>query len=175
MYIELFLSLGKRTKFFFAGGPSTLFYVTSHGLGARTRDEKGLFFVCLYIQPDTDEKKDIYIYKTPYPQPFLIEELVRFRTMSEQGREDYIPDALIQDKAYKIIQGVINPRFSFSDKDFEPFSGSQKMDTLSEEEMQELSISDWTRDTLPKQIQIDYTLKDASFKVHTAISEHHEG
>ena len=147
--------------------------MTSNGLGAAVQEQKGLFFVCLYSLPSKDGGSDVFIYKTPYPRQFLIEELQRFRTMSEQGRAGYEPGTKIQDKAYRIIHGLEEPSFSFSSEEFKHFSGSKTMDTISQEKESKLPLSDWSKDEVPEQIQFDYTLKDVPCSIHLLTSIPH--
>ena len=55
----------KGTTYFFAGSQSCLFYVTRNGLGAVAREDKALFFTCLYLKSGPDGDMELFVSKTP--------------------------------------------------------------------------------------------------------------
>ena len=48
-----------------AGGPTAFFYVTRNGFGALRRQDRALFFTCLFVAEDDDKDLALYLYKVP--------------------------------------------------------------------------------------------------------------
>lgn len=158
---------------FFAGGPQSIFYVTQHGLGASSREEKGLFFACLYLDKCPDGSIGLFLYKTPYPGPDLIQELSDFQTMTEQGRQTFLPSENIRRKGLLILKDLKDISFTYTKKEFKPFSGLNEKAIVSksdEEDEEKNMFSDWVRKELPEQIRFKYEYKQKEFTIHADIN-----
>lgn len=158
---------------FFAGGPQNIFYVTQNGLGASSREEKGLFFACLYLDKCPDGSIGLFLYKTPYPGPDIIEELSDFQSMTEQGREAFLPSEKIRQKGLLILKDLKDVSFTYTKKEFKPFSGLYEQTITSkqdEEEKEKIMFSEWVRKELPEQIRFKYEYKEKEFSIQSEIN-----
>jgi len=146
---------------FFAGGPKTLFYVTRNGFGALRRQDKALFFGCLFVDQGLEdpEQMGVYLYKVPEPQPELMREARRFQTSSEAARAAYVPPEDLQSQAVCIAEGFEVLDFSFAADTVDPFAGPPKdrpgTQALHEPE-ERLELETWVRQEWPGQVQLQY-------------------
>ncbi len=156
---------------FFAGGPKNIFYVTQNGLGASSREEKGLFFACIYLDKCPEGSIGLFLYKTPYPGPDLIEELSEFQSLTEQGRETYLPSEKIRQKGNLVLKGLKDVSFTYTEKEFKPFTGLyEKARPSDEEEEEKVMFSEWVRKELPEQIKFKYKYKEKEFSIQAEIN-----
>lgn len=142
---------------FFAGGPRTMFYVTRNGFGALRRQDKALFFTCLYVDADENDALGLYVYKVPEPGPELLREVRGFLAMNPTMRSMYTPAGFIQEKAVRIADGFSILEFSFTKDRFLPFAGPP--DDVPRQQLlsatgSALDLEEWVESGLPGQIQL---------------------
>lgn len=157
----------------FAGGPSSMFYVTGNGTGSVSGAGAGLFFTLLYVDgcPDSDEDC-LFLYKSSRPEPEFIEAVDEFRNYGEFQMEHYAPGSMIKDQSLSVISGVQSLKFSFSEDEFIPFAGTEhevQDDLFSEEGT--LSEEQWVKDVLPGQTRIVLSLDEKEYFVQGALGE----
>lgn len=164
------LNWEKGKVFFFSAGPRAVYYVTQNGLGAKARQDKSLFFSCLYLDKSEDGTIGLFLYKTPYPQPEMIQDMQDLRNMSKAQRENYIPNSFIREQAVLILKDLQEPSFSFSEVDFKPLEGMNEDSNATEEKAYRTHMhSEWTRNELPKQMKFSYQIGEKDYFVHTEI------
>ena len=98
---------------FFAGNDTVLFYVTTSGFGARDDQDKGLFFSLAFLSEEDDGTWGLRIYKTPWLESSLAEELADFlsHTMEEAGF--YEPSEAIHEKSILVMSGLSEAAFRY--------------------------------------------------------------
>ena len=142
----------KGEGFFFALGPSALFYATTSGYGARQRSAEGLYFTCLYLQ-ESEEKEGsaLYLAKEMGPKTFLVEALWDFI----QGPEkNLVVNEVLREASHLILDGLANASFTIV--------GDPEKLNLPEGEIEESALVEnrmtrnWNRKTLPQNILLRY-------------------
>ncbi|WP_158269754.1 type II secretion system protein J [Desulfonatronum sp. SC1] len=144
---------------FFAGGAKTLFYVTRNGFGALRRQDKALFFVCLFVDQGLKdpEQMGVYLYKVPEPQPGLLREVRRFQASSEAARAVYLPPEALRHQAVRIAEGFDVLDFSFAADTVDPFAGppGDRPGTQALREPENaLELEAWVSKEWPQQVQM---------------------
>jgi len=164
-------------EFFFCGSSNVIFYVTTQGFGARHRWGR-LFFGCLYIaQSGTLEEeigngnnisnKSLYLCKLDRPEPWFLDELISFKKLERDRRENYSPSNQLREESVLLFDGIFEGRFSFSDS-----IGLAKTQNATEPnedilfqslddaafELSDLDIGDtiWDKSELPTLVQLSW-------------------
>lgn len=143
---------------FFAGSPTVLFYVTGNGFGALRRQDKALFFSCLFVGQDENGQEGLFLYKIPEPGPDLVREVRGFLGASSAGRAVYGVPEPIRRQAVRIADGYANLSFSYSGDRLVPFGGPPQdaMERSLTADEDDLDQEKWTTIGLPGQIQLRY-------------------
>ncbi len=139
---------------FFAGGPQSVFYVTTNGLGSRERQGKALFFTCLFVRSE-DEALALHIYKTALPRPDLLEAVQDFRASGDTQRENYEPPSFVRENSVLVLSNLQEAGFAYQDQAYPVFSGVKvdiEGDWSQEMDSQVLAETEWVGDNLPGQI-----------------------
>ncbi len=151
---------------FFAGGARTLFYVTRNGFGALRRQDKALFFTCLFVDQglEDSERLGLYLYKVPEPQPELLREMRGFQSSSEAMRAAYVPPEALRTHAVRIAEGFSALDFSFASDTVDPFAGppGDRIGTRMSDALEDsLELEEWLQKDWPGQVQLQYAREDA--------------
>lgn len=143
--------------FFFAGALKALFYVTRGGFGAQAREEKALFFACLFVSPNPERGWDVALYKTPVPSPELLEILHLFQTGGEIARRDWHPSPSLMDHAVVFLKQLDDVSFSYFRESPHPFQGTT-MHTGAKEGVFALEdrLEEWLEPDFPGVIFVRY-------------------
>lgn len=153
--------------FAFAGARGTVFYVTTGGLGAADRADRGLFFACLFLAPEFGSRpggegaQALYLYKSPYPDETYFQALHEFSTSTGDTRASWLPPESLRERSYMLLNNLGEAAFSFSagsavlpeEQDTSPFAPSRP---LPEEA--------WAKQSLPAMAQLEYTLDGQVFR-----------
>ncbi len=153
----------KGDVMFFAGGPKSVFYVTTHGLGAKNRSGKSLFFTCLYVHSAPEgEGSSLYVYKSGLPGPEILEAVREFRTGTEMGRANFVPPSFITEESVPVLHNVQDAQFGYQEQAYPIFSQAKAQvegDRVQDRDAGDiLADTEWVRDELPG--QISFTTKD---------------
>ncbi len=147
----------KGEGFFFALGPSALFYATTSGYGARQRSVEGLYFACCYLKESEDEEGfALYIAKEMGPKTFLIEALWDFIQGPEKS---LVANETLSEASLIVLDGLTNASFAVV-SDPEKLNlpeGEVEEGALIESDM----IRNWSSKTLPANILFRYENSDA--------------
>jgi prepilin-type N-terminal cleavage/methylation domain-containing protein len=159
----------KGQTFFFGAGERVVFYVTKNGLGARSRSNYKMFFSCLYIDVAENGLTGIYLFKTPFPKQMLVDEIRKFKSEGEATRDMYRPSQEIRSQSILLYEGIENPRFSYSEQAFEPFSGNTSVfeENSADDQREGLGKQEWVADELPHQVLFQCRIDEEPFFVHT--------
>ncbi|MFO7803236.1 MAG: prepilin-type N-terminal cleavage/methylation domain-containing protein [Desulfovermiculus sp.] len=147
----------KGDVLFFAGGPTSVFYVTTHGLGAKNRSGKALFFTCLYVHSAPEgEGNSLYVYKSGLPKPEIMEAVRDFRAGTEMERTNYVPPGFITEEGVPVLHNVQGAQFGYQEQAYPIFSQVKAQvegDWDQERDTGDiLANTEWVRDELPGQI-----------------------
>lgn len=153
---------------FFAGGPETIFYVTTNAAGASVSPGSGLFFSCLYID-DCPEGMDqcLFLTKSGLPDPHLIQELASFRNMSDFQKENFTLQDNELSPGILLLRSIEDPSFFYGEAKFSPFTGY--VTGLMEQSMQTDNISldkYWSLDEMPGMILFSFTFDSDHYKIY---------
>lgn len=155
----------------FSGGPNAMFYVTGNGTGSFSGPGAGLYFSLMFVDhcPDNN-KKCLYLYKTPRPESEFIREVDRFRSAGEFGRENFIPESKIADKSIPVLTQLESLEISYSHEDFKPFEGSGR-EVMSQKAAEEESLAEdhWQLNELPGQAKISFVLDDREYSIQVPV------
>jgi len=168
-------SRDKGKSLFFAGGPKSVFYVTTNGLGAANRRGKALFFACLYVHaPAPGQGNSLYVYKSPLPEPDLLEVLRDFRAKGELQRANFVPPAFMRQDSIRVVDQVQDAQFSYQKQTYPVFSGA-KTEVQGEQGQKRdagriLARSQWVDNELPGQISFRAQNAMGEFLVRTQLS-----
>ncbi|MBN2808031.1 MAG: prepilin-type N-terminal cleavage/methylation domain-containing protein [Deltaproteobacteria bacterium] len=142
----------KGEGFFFAVGPSALFYVTTSGYGARQRAAEGLYFACLYLQESqAKEGQSLYLAKEMGPKKFLVEALWDFKDAPDKS---LVVSERLSEASLLVLDGLTNAAI---DVVVDP----EKLN-LPEGELDERALLErgerrnWSRNTLPENLLFRY-------------------
>ena len=160
---------------FFAGGPKSVFYVTTNGLGATNRRGKALFFTCLFVHASAEgEGSAVYVYKSGLPGPNLAELLRDFRAGGDLQRTNFVPPAFILEHSVQVIKNVHDAQFGYQRQAYPPFSGVkaevEDVQSTQSEEERVLAQSQWVENELPGQISFRARDETGGFLVRTVCS-----
>lgn len=148
-------------SFAFAGGPRTVFYVTTNGLGAEDRASRGLFFACLFLAPRDNGGLALYLHKSPYPHQGYFEALHDFSNSVGGARAAWQPPETLREGSTLLLDGLSEASFSFSpgraglpdEREANPFAAHNP-----------LPQEDWNTQNLPALTQIEYMLGGQTFR-----------
>jgi hypothetical protein len=161
---------------FFAGGPRSVFYVTTNGLGAKNRSGKALFFTCLYIDsaPENEQGNSLYVYKIGVPGPDFLDTLREFRTGSDMFRSNYIPPTFISEESVPVLNNVSEAQFGYQEQAYPPFSGAKTEVEgkwgHDQENGEILAETEWVQDKLPGQISFITRYAGRDFMARAVLS-----
>ncbi|MEA3347925.1 MAG: prepilin-type N-terminal cleavage/methylation domain-containing protein, partial [Pseudomonadota bacterium] len=142
----------KGQGFFFAYGPSALFYATTSGYGARQRSAEGLYFTCCYLQ-ESEEKEgfSLFLAKEMGPKNFLVEALWDFIQGPEKS---LVVNESLREASLLILDGLTEASFAVV--------GDPEKLNLPEGEIEEGALIEsgvtrnWSRKTLPQNLLFRY-------------------
>jgi len=142
----------KGEGFFFAVGPSALFYATTSGYGARQRSAEGLYFACLYLQ-ESQEKEGytLFLAKEMGPKNFLVEALWDFM---KGPQKSLLVNESLREASLLILDGMTNASFDIV--------GDPEKLNLPEGELEESALVEsgvtrnWSLKTLPENLLFRY-------------------
>ncbi len=143
---------------FFAGGPTALFYVTRGGLGAQAREDKALFFACLFFRPNPEGGEDVVVYKVSVPEPRLLDELHFFQTAGETSRQNWSPPAEMMEEAVAFLEGAREVKLGFLREAHKPFQGPADSSAASLAASDGEHLEQWVEKGFPGQIILTYEL-----------------
>ncbi|WP_045221776.1 PulJ/GspJ family protein [Desulfonatronum thioautotrophicum] len=143
-----------------AGGPTAFFYVTRNGFGALRREDKALFFTCLFVAEDDENGLGLYLYKIPEPSPDFVREIRSFVGMLAAMRSTYAPPVSIRQKAVRLAGGFKQLSFSYAADGVVLFAGSEQDVLQRNQPDAPLKLDDWTGIDLPGQVQLLYERAD---------------
>ncbi|GAB6060718.1 PulJ/GspJ family protein [Desulfonatronum parangueonense] len=144
---------------FFAGGPSTLFYVTRGGFGAQAREGKALFFACLFVLPNPEEGWDVALYKANVPEPALLEEAHAFQTSGDVSRRDWRPSAAIIENAVVFLEKLSDVELLYVRELPLPFQGGGQEALVDNFSEQNEYLEEWLDRELPGLVLVRYELE----------------
>jgi hypothetical protein len=149
---------------FFSGGGQTLFYATRNGFGAGLRQDKALFFACLFVHQEREgDGYALFLLKYPRPDIRLLEALRDFMTAGESARVRYVPSNDLRQEAVRIAGGFEQAGFTFSNIAYDPLAG-QPEDALPEQMITldegRLELEQWAEQGVPSQVQFSYAWPD---------------
>ena len=146
----------KGEGFFFAIGPSTLFYTTTSGYGARQRSTEGLYFACIYLQESVEkEGLALYMAKEMGPKNFLVEGLWDFKEAPEKS---LAVDETLREASLIILDGL-------RDASFDIVGDPEKLNLpegkIDENALVESGVTrNWSLKTLPENLLFRYSNAD---------------
>lgn len=106
---------------FFAGTSTVLFYVTTNGFGARNRNDFGLFFTCCYLWQNNDGSQTVKLYKSAYPEKFLLEIFERFMQLSSSEQKVWQVPTELDEQSLVVLSDVEQGVFLYQQQDKENF------------------------------------------------------
>lgn len=153
----------KGDVLFFAGGPRSVFYVTTHGLGAKNRSGKALFFTCLYVHSAPEgEGNSLYMYKSGLPGPEVLEAVREFRTGSDMERANFVPPNFITEESVPVLHNVQDAQFEYQEQAYPIFSQVKAQVEGEWDQNRDtgdiLADTEWVKDEVPG--QISFTTED---------------
>lgn len=157
----------------FAGGPSSMFYVTKNSHGSAGGARAGLYFALLHLETCSSGQGDcLYLSKESVPSPEFVRELQRFQGLGESRREGFRPRQDILQASTLIQEGLSQAEFSYSAKDYIPFAGLQGQAGQKQgEQLKLLPEQHWLRRELPARIRLVFELQDRAFLVRACPGE----
>jgi hypothetical protein len=158
--------------FFFSGGRTAVFYVTTNGFGAREHRRGGLYFTCAYLAAADDGSKNFYLYKSPRPDLPLLELLEEFRQLSPESRAAYQLPAKLKEESTLIVSGLQQGSFSYDAEDFIPLVETEGSGEAGMPADYTLSEDSWSEPSLPEYVLFSYQVNDEQTRqllIHLAL------
>ncbi len=161
----------------FAGGPGSLYYVTTSGTGAFAGAGAGLFFSLVFVDECREGDSDcLFIFKSPRPCREYVEAVERFHRGTGFEREHHTPDSYFVERSVKVLEGLEDWNISYSPESFEPFAGlEEEQPDQRLHEKGRLSEDDWIENDLPGQLRIFFEYEGREYVTHVPVGQHNQG